>query len=51
MDGRINDPNTGWKGNGLRSTSGNKRPFYVEGGKGTLPKVVKFQLRSDPLAR
>jgi hypothetical protein len=23
----------------------------VEGGKGTLPKVVRFQLRPDPLAR
>jgi hypothetical protein len=30
---------------------GNRTPFHLEGGKGTLPKVVKFQLRPDPLAR
>jgi hypothetical protein len=51
MDGRIDDPNAGWKGKGLWSTSGNRTPFHLEGGKGTLPKVVKFQLRPDPLAR
>jgi hypothetical protein len=26
-------------------------PFHLETGKGTRPKVVKFQLRPDPLAR
>ena len=51
MDGRIDDPNAGWKGKGLWSTFGNRTPFHIEGGKGTLPKVVKFQLRPDPLAR
>ena len=30
---------------------GNRTPFHVEGGNGTLPKVVHFQLRPDPLAR
>ncbi len=25
--------------------------FHIEGGKGTRPKVMKFQLRPDPLAR
>jgi hypothetical protein len=25
--------------------------FHLETGKGTLPKVVRFQLRPDPLAR
>ena len=40
MDGRIDDPNGGWKGRGLWSTFGNRTPFHVEGGKGTLPKVV-----------
>ena len=25
--------------------------FHLEGGKGTRPKVVRFQLRPDPLAR
>jgi len=26
-------------------------PYHIEGGKGTTSKVVKFQLRPDPLAR
>jgi hypothetical protein len=51
MDGRIDDPNAGWKGRGLWTTYGNRTPFHVEGGKGTNPKVVKFQIRPDPLAR
>jgi hypothetical protein len=51
MDGRIDDPNGGWKGRGLWSTFGNRTPAHVEGGKGTSPKVVRFQLRPDPLAR
>jgi hypothetical protein len=51
MDGRIDDAQAGWKGRGLWSTSGNRTPFHLEGGKGTLPKVVKLQLRPDPLAR
>ena len=51
MDGRIDDPNGGWKGRGLWSTMGTRTPFHLEGGKGTLPKVVRFQLRPDPLAR
>jgi hypothetical protein len=51
MDGRIDDPNGGWKGRGLWSTTGNRTPFHIEGGKGTTPKVVHFQLRPDPLAR
>jgi hypothetical protein len=49
-DGRIDDPNAGWKGKGLWSTYGNRTPFHNEGGKGTKPKVVKLQLRPDPLA-
>jgi hypothetical protein len=51
LDGRIDDPNAGWKGKGLWATFGNRTPFHIEGGKGTLPKVVHFQLRPDPLAR
>jgi len=51
LDGRIDDPGAGWKGKGLWSTYGNRTPFHNEGGKGTKPKVVKFQLRPDPLAR
>jgi hypothetical protein len=50
LDGRIDDPNGGWKGRGVSSTTGHRTPFHLEGGKGTLPKVVHFQLRPDPLA-
>jgi len=51
MDGRIDDPGAGWKGRGLWSTYGTRAPFHVEGDKGMTSKVVKFQLRPDPLAR
>jgi len=51
MDGRIDDPNAGWKGKGLWTTISTRAPFHMEGGKGTTSKVVKFQLRPDPLAR
>jgi hypothetical protein len=51
LDGRIDDPNGGWKGRGLWSTVSTRTPFHMEGGKGTTSKVVKFQLRPDPLAR
>jgi len=51
MDGRIDDPNAGWKGKELWTTFSTRTVFHVETGKGTLPKVVRFQLRPDPLAR
>ena len=50
MDGRIDDPNAGWKGRGIWTSYGNRTPFHVEGGKGNLPKMVHFQVRPDPLA-
>ena len=50
MDGRIDDPKTGWKGKGVWTTWGTRTPFHSETGKGTLPKVVHFQVRPDPLA-
>ncbi len=51
MDGRIDDPNTGWKGKGLWSTYSDRAATHIEGGKGTTSKVVHFQLRPDPLAK
>ena len=50
LDGRIDDPNGGWKGRAIWTTTGTRAPFHMEGGKGTLPKVVKIQVRPDPLA-
>lgn len=51
MDGRIDDPAAGWKGKGLWATVSTRTPFHMEGGKGTTSKVLKLQLRPDPLAR
>jgi hypothetical protein len=50
-EGRIDEPNAGWKGRSLWATTSNRTVFHVEGGKENRPKVVKFQLRPDPLAR
>jgi hypothetical protein len=50
MDGRIDDPNAGWKGRALWTTYATRTMFHLETGKGTFPKVVRFQLRPDPLA-
>ncbi len=52
FDGRIDDANAGWKGRGVWATTGNRTPFHDEGvGKGERPKLVKFQMRPDPLAK
>ena len=50
LDGRIDDPNGGWKGRALYANYGTHFVWHIEGGKGTKGKVVKFQLRPDPLA-
>jgi hypothetical protein len=51
MDGRIDDPRTGWKGRGLWSTVSTRTPYHMETGAGTTSKVVRFQLRPHPLAK
>ncbi len=51
LDGRIDNPNAGWKGKGIWTTSGTRAPFHMETGKDTLPKVYKFQVRPNPLAK
>jgi hypothetical protein len=50
FEGRIDDPDAGWKGRGLWVPSGDRTPWLKEGGKGTRPLVVHFQVRPDPLA-
>jgi hypothetical protein len=50
LDGRIDDPNAGWKGRGVWTTSGDRAPWLKEGGKGTVPIAFYFQLRPNPLA-
>jgi hypothetical protein len=51
VEGRIDDANAGWKGRGLWTTYSTRTMFHLEGGKENRPKVVKFQVRPDPLAR
>jgi len=51
MDGRIDDPNAGWKGKAIYTTFATRAPFHAEGGKGNTSKLVKFQVRPDPLAK
>jgi hypothetical protein len=51
VDGRIDNPNTGWKGRGVWTTTGTRTVFHNEGGAESRPKVYKVQLRPDPLAR
>ena len=50
LDGRIDDPTTGWKGRALYSNYGTHLVWHIEGGKGTTGKIVKFQIRPDELA-
>jgi hypothetical protein len=51
MDGRIDDASAGWKGRGVFATYSGSASTHIEGGKGTMPKVIHFQLRPDPLAK
>jgi len=51
MDGRIDDPNAGWKGRALWANYGTHFVWHIEGGKGTKGKIVKFQVRNSPLDR
>jgi hypothetical protein len=41
VDGRIDDPNAGWKGRALWSTYGTRTMYHLEGGTANLPKAVK----------
>ena len=50
LDGRIDDPNTGWKGRGIWSSFNTGSTQHLEGGKGTASELVRFQIRPDPLA-
>jgi hypothetical protein len=48
---RVDDPKAGWKGGGLWSSFATYASWHLEPGKGALPKVVKFQMRPNPLAK
>ena len=50
MDGRIDDPDTGWKGRGIWTSISTRTPFHMETGAGTTSKVIKFQMRPSPVS-
>ena len=50
LDGRIDDPDAGWKGRGVWATYGAAATWHIEGGRGVKPGMLKFQVRPDPLA-
>jgi cytochrome c5 len=50
-EGRIDDPGAGWKGRAMWATNSTRTVFHNEGGTQNHPRVVKFQLRPDPLAK
>jgi hypothetical protein len=51
FEGRIDDPDAGWKGRGIWVPEGDRTPWLKEGGKGSKPIVVHFQVRPHPLAK
>jgi len=51
IDGRIDDASAGWKGKGIWTSISTRAPFHMEGGRGTTSKLVKFQVRPDPLSK
>ena len=51
FEGRIDDPDAGWKGRGIWVPEGDRTPWLKETGKGSKPIVVHFQVRPDPLAK
>jgi hypothetical protein len=50
LDGRIDDAGAGWKGRAVWADFGTNTPWHIEGGPGPTSKMVKFQIRPDPLA-
>ncbi len=50
LDGRIDDPDAGWKGRGVWSSYNTMATWHMEGGKGKLSEIIRFQIRPDPLA-
>src|SRR5579872_5185515 len=51
MDGRIDNPNAGWKGRAIYTALSTRAPFHGEEGKGETSKLMKFQVRPTPLSK
>jgi hypothetical protein len=51
MDGRIDNPNNGWKGRAMYADYGPNANWHIEPiGKTARSNIVKFQIRPNPLA-
>ncbi len=50
LDGRVDDPNAGWKGRGVWASNNSVVPWHSEGGRGMTSDIVRFQIRPNPLA-
>ena len=48
---RIDDPKAGWKGRSFWTSYNSYTAWHLEGGIGTKDKVVRIQMRPDPLAK
>jgi hypothetical protein len=51
LDGRIDDANGGWKGRGVWTLYSGRSQPHLEGGFGQTSKVVKIQMRANPLEK
>jgi len=51
LDGRIDDPTTGWKGRGVWASNDTIANWHNEGGKGMTSEIMRFQIRPHPLAQ
>ncbi len=50
LNGRIDDPDAGWKGRGLWGSYDTMANWHSEGGRGKTSEIVRFQIRPHPLA-
>jgi hypothetical protein len=50
LNGRIDDPQAGWKGRGVWASFDTGALHHIEGGRGRTSEVVRFQLRPNALA-
>jgi hypothetical protein len=50
LDGRIDDPDAGWKGRGVWASNNSVVLWHNEGGRGMTSEIVRFQIRPHPLA-
>ena len=51
LQGRVDAPERGWKGKAAWTAGMSYAPWHQEGGRGTKPTVVRFEVRPNPLAK